>query len=346
MTTANDREATLRRALLSAAEYIEPTPGGLERIQERLGRPRPLLVAQLEAAWTVLLMRAPDVIEAIRCRAAKVLGLVWDRFGPKPVPRQGPQWLSWLRPLVAMSVAVFVLGAGVYIGLANPQGGRGVSYGSMPGAGGSNPVGGAQSGSGTTDGGGSRSTYPTAPSSPGSSPSCTPSLSPFRPGQVSPAPSIQPGSATPTPSDSTPSPSPTTPSNSTSTSPSASTPPSSENSGAAPQAGVTSGIPAAGGNAGTSDTGLSGSLGTTHTARHSAGNLSASQSASPSPGQAGKSLASNNSQKNNPCQTPKPKRQHKKKTSLTRIVRLTSPRVALIKLTQTRPGRPAAAKLD
>ena len=35
MTTASEREAALRRALLSAAEYIEPTPGGLERIQER-----------------------------------------------------------------------------------------------------------------------------------------------------------------------------------------------------------------------------------------------------------------------------------------------------------------------
>jgi len=49
MSTASEREAALRRALQSAAEYIEPAPGGLERIHERLRRPRPVLVAWLEA---------------------------------------------------------------------------------------------------------------------------------------------------------------------------------------------------------------------------------------------------------------------------------------------------------
>ncbi|HKD88778.1 MAG TPA: hypothetical protein VKB62_09630 [Streptosporangiaceae bacterium] len=331
MSTANEREAALRRALLSAAEYIEPAPGGLERIQGRLGRPRPPLVARLEAAWTVVQMRAPDVIEAIRRRAAKVLRLVWERFGPDSAPRQGPRWLNWLRPLVAMSVAVFVIGAGVYIGLASPEGSivptDGVPVGT-PGSGGSQPGGPGHGGQGAPAGNGSLPGDLTAPSQSGS-PSCSPSLTPYNPGHVSSGAPIVSGSPTPNPSGSTTPPPSPTPSTSTSSDPSNSTAPS----GAAPGAGLTSGNPGANAGTGTgaSNGGVSGSLRTHHTARHST-----SQSAAPS---SGTNQPSSNGPKYNPCASKSSGTHHKTTTSAS-----TAPQTSA-KLTQTQPGKAVAAKL-
>lgn len=86
MSTASEREVALRRALMSAAAQVEPAPGGLERIQARLGRPHPLPVAWLFAAWTGLVMRAPDAMAAMRRSAASALQLVADRFGPRSAP--------------------------------------------------------------------------------------------------------------------------------------------------------------------------------------------------------------------------------------------------------------------
>ena len=60
MSTLNEREAALRRALQSAAASIETAPDGLERIQARLRRPRPVVIAWLEAAWTDIYLRAQD----------------------------------------------------------------------------------------------------------------------------------------------------------------------------------------------------------------------------------------------------------------------------------------------
>ena len=44
-----EQEEILRRALHAAADAIEPAADGLERIRERLSRPRPLAVAWLLA---------------------------------------------------------------------------------------------------------------------------------------------------------------------------------------------------------------------------------------------------------------------------------------------------------
>jgi hypothetical protein len=254
MSTASEREAALRRALLRAAEQIEPAPGGLERIQVRLRRPRPALLAWIEAAWTALVMRAPDVIEAVRRRSVNVARLVWERFGPKSAPGPGPHRLSWVRPLVAMSVAVFVLGGGVYVALQSVSSTISPTNGVAPGA----PAGGAShtgsrgpSGShGTTDGQASRSSRPSAPSSPRPSTSCTPrTAAPFKTSTVSPDSPID--SSTPAPTTSSPtttttSPSPS-PSDTGSPAPSDSTTPSSGGSASTPDAGTATENPASAG---------------------------------------------------------------------------------------------------
>jgi hypothetical protein len=330
MNTPSEREAALRRALLSAAEQIEPTPGGLERIQARLARPRPLPVAWLGAAWTLVVMRSPDVIEAIRRRAAKVLGLVWERFGPRsvPGPGNGPQQLSWLRPLVAMSVAVFVIGAGIYVGLASPAAifaTGGVSPGAQ-GGGGPHPGGSARSGQGKADGSASGPAYSVTPGSSGSSTACPTSVPRFQ----GPPKSSSSRPTTPSTSPSTPSPSPSSPSPSVSpsSSPGDSTPPTS-GSVASPEAGQASANPTL--------LGSGTSTGTTDSAR---GGTSATKSGSTARSKNG---SSDNSQNDTSCPTTTSGRKHHKKTS---TARLTSAQLARAKRTQTSPGGAVEAKLD
>jgi hypothetical protein len=116
MSTHSEHEAVLRRALLQAAESIEPASDGLERIQARLRRPRPLVVAWIEAVWTDVFLRAPAGLQAAGRQLVAALRRAWERIGPTSEPGQGRP-LSWLRPLVAMSVAIFVIGVGAYVGL-------------------------------------------------------------------------------------------------------------------------------------------------------------------------------------------------------------------------------------
>ena len=331
MSTPREREAALRRALLSAAEQIEPAPGGLERIQARLGRPRPAAIAWLEAAWTVLVMRAPDVIEAVRRRSANLLQLVWERFGPKSAAGTGRHWLSWLRPLVAMTVAVFVLGGGVYVALRSVSSTISPTDGLLGSAqgGGSHSANPAGSGRGTPDGNGSRSVGPSATSSARRSSACSPSPTPYNSGHASTGPPIQ----TPTPTGTTsksssPSTSPS-PSPGTSSPGSSSPPPSSGGSVASPAAGVANGSPAATGGDATTGTN------TTHSTHHGAGSGNATQTPVPSHAATGPSV---NVQKL-PCQAQKSTSRHKK-TSKTRLT------TAKLPGTKTQPGKTVAAKLD
>ena len=203
MSTASEREAALRRALLSAAAQIEPAPGGLQRIQARLGRPRPLPVAWLTAAWTALVMRAPDVFEAMRRSGASALRLVVERFGPRSAADAGSQRLSWLRPLAAMSVAVFVLGAAVYLGLA----GTGAIFATDSGASGASSNGTTHPGTHPRSGGpsvlgtGSPTAFPGGSGSP--SPTCSPPVSRFKAAQPTTGASTPSSTSSASPSDST-----------------------------------------------------------------------------------------------------------------------------------------------
>jgi hypothetical protein len=346
MSTASEREAALRRALQSAAEYIEPAPGGLERIQNRLRRPRPVLVAWLEAAWTVVMMRAPDVIDAVRRLTVKMLRPVWDRFGPKAAARPGP--LRWLRPLTAMSVAVFVVGASVYVGLESSTGAFtiGASLGGQ-GLTGTHPGARSSSGGGTAYGNGSPSSFPVTSSSPGSTPACSKSSGTAQYSAPPPGSSTSPPSSSSAPATSTgPSTGSTSPSPSDSTTPDPGSSSPSADSGAASDAGQTDAgqtngnLISAGANAGTgtgaSDTGVNGGP-----ARRSTGNTNASQSAAPPHAATRNGKPAASSPKYDPCHTPKPASRHTKKASSPSTATQTS-----AELGHTQPGRAVAAKLD
>ena len=114
MSTLNEREAVLRRALLAAAEQVEPAGDGLERIHARMRRPRPLGIAWIEAVSTDLFLRRPVFLQTAFEQVARAGRLAWERFAPRTEPgTQRP--LNWMRPLAAMSVSVFVIAVGAYV---------------------------------------------------------------------------------------------------------------------------------------------------------------------------------------------------------------------------------------
>src|SRR5262249_57443118 len=84
--TPSEQEEALRRALHAVADTIEPAPDGLERIRERLSRPRPLAVAWLMAGWTGLAQPMLLWKEPVRAGAA---GRMSERLG------------TWLHPAIA-----------------------------------------------------------------------------------------------------------------------------------------------------------------------------------------------------------------------------------------------------
>jgi hypothetical protein len=92
--TPSEQEEVLRRALHAVADTIEPAADGLERIRERLSRPRPLAVAWLMAGWTglaqPLLLRMEPVL-------AELAG------------RMSGQLRMWLRPAVEWLLAAIRL---------------------------------------------------------------------------------------------------------------------------------------------------------------------------------------------------------------------------------------------
>jgi hypothetical protein len=121
----NEHERALRDALRAAAQQIEPRADGLERIQARLRRPHPLPVAWLLAAWNQLELRLPDGLRAAGGRLGEELGLVSRQFMPdsgrRGTSHPGRSWLGWARPVAAMSTAVFIVAAVVYMAIKVPQ---------------------------------------------------------------------------------------------------------------------------------------------------------------------------------------------------------------------------------
>lgn len=215
MSTLSEREEALRRALFSAAQSIEPAADGLDRIRARLGTPRSAPLAWIEGAWSGLLRRSPAFVQDFGRWLARWAAVVWERFGPTisgSHRRSGP--LSWLRPAVAMTVAIFVVAAGAYVafntsdfinstaGLNSQNSGTGPGSKTGPGSGLSKTA--SPFGS---------SGVPTGTPAASSSPTCSPKPSgtlkaPPRSG--SPAPSgtsTGTGSPSPSPSSSSPSPS-------------------------------------------------------------------------------------------------------------------------------------------
>jgi hypothetical protein len=222
-----DYEA-FRRALHAAAEQVEPAGDGLGRIQTRVRhrRPMPWPLAWVDVALTRLSLRIPDGVSSVWDKVALQLQAALERFLPAPArAMSGRLRLGWVRPVAAMSVAVFIVAAVVSMAIEVPQyvspqaatgpqqpGGSGggrvaggsagpgqseANSGSQSSAGGSNPI------SGTTN-------RPTCPKR-------RPTISP----ESSPPTSTGPASQTTSPS----------PSSSSSPSPSLSPTPSTSDSG-------------------------------------------------------------------------------------------------------------------
>ena len=115
--TPSEQEEILRRALHAVADTIEPAADGLERIRERLSRPRPLAVAWLLAGWTglaqPLLLRIEPVLAGAAGRLSdrlaewlrvmvRSLGTVAERLRPAGVRLH--LWAERLRPVGGLLV--------------------------------------------------------------------------------------------------------------------------------------------------------------------------------------------------------------------------------------------------
>src|SRR5580704_1935632 len=194
MSTLNEREAALRRALHAAADAFEPGSDGLQRIQSRLGRPRPIAVAWADAAWLDLRLWATAGLDAVLDLLGRGRRLAWQRFGPtqQRSGHRASRSFGWLRPLAALGVTVVIVAAGAYVAFdaqqaifpsssrsaGSPGGGSGAGGNANGGSGsteshtqsplGSGPVGASSS---ATDAGSGPTLAPTlAPSSTASAP--------------------------------------------------------------------------------------------------------------------------------------------------------------------------------
>ena len=245
MSTPNEREAALRRALLAAAEQVEPAGDGLQLIQARLRTPRPLAIAWLEGLWTDLAARLPGVVQTAFAAVASGLRFAWDRFTPASAPGEKARPASWLRPLAAMTVAVFVVATGAYVALSGSalNGSPSSHFGNGTNGGGGAGGGSSSSRSGGTGGGvqgtgtpGPGSSSPAGIVTNGPGCSASPSISSFKAPSSTPSVSVSTSSSpstSPTPTPTTSSPSPTSTTSSAPTGPGTSEAPAGNSSSAA-----------------------------------------------------------------------------------------------------------------
>lgn len=255
-----DFDAILRDALRAEAESVEPQGGGFDQIVSRLRRPLPLPIAWLMHAWSFLAVRVPadvaaaaewlaDVTRRVAAAARRHAGPAghwlaeaWrtaERFLPGPANRHGRRSrLGWLRPVAAMTFAIFVITAGVYAAID-------VSQNISPTNGGAGSVGSSQHG-GHSGGGvpASQSSASYAPGTAGPGGVIGPSQSSrCKTSTATPKPSSNPSSSpSPTTSPTSPSPTstPTSASPTTSSSPTQSSSPSPSATTSSPPPGSTS----------------------------------------------------------------------------------------------------------
>lgn len=254
MQLEHEYDDVLRRVLHAAADLVEPSADGLERIRARLTTPQPAVIAWLLAGYSDLirpalnwmqpalnwlrpvLVRLRPVLDRMRI----VLGPVIERFKPARPDAAHPQRrYAWLRPAAAMGTAVFVVAMGAFALTALPQvisssnvfvlpftGGGSADHAGAGGVNGhGNPLPGQQvfPTPGASGGQSPRTevapTCSTAPSPAPSGATASPSAS-TAPASASPSPSTPPASASPSPT--TPAPTSPSPSESPTPSPSAS----------------------------------------------------------------------------------------------------------------------------
>jgi hypothetical protein len=236
MTQRNhEYDEVLRRALRSAADLVEPSADGLERIRARLTRPRPEPLAWVMVWYGEAVRPVLGYLQPVLAWVQATLSPVIERFKPaKPDAAHPQRRYAWLRPAAAMGTAVVVVAMGAFALTALPQvisqsgafflpiisGGSGGNGASASPFGHGSPLTGGAPQTGATTGfqTGQTQQTPGCPRVKRSHP--VPSVSPST-GTSSPSPSSSPstspsptGSATPTPTPTdttTPSTSPSTP---------------------------------------------------------------------------------------------------------------------------------------
>lgn len=269
MNTLNrDYDDVLRRALHAAADSVQPSPDGLERIRARMKTPPVLsfasVVAWCQEAATIVVGWAAPLIRT----ALDAFWSVIDRFRPaSALPSEGGSRSGWIRPMVAMGTAIFVVAAGAFALLTLPHAispNNGSAFFSLPW---SHSTSGGSSGGGNSNAGGlsgNSSSQITGSASVPGSPSyasstapaasqCTPLIVPGK-GKSSSPPILSPTTSPPstsssppvtTPPDTTPPVSTTTPPASSTTPPASATPDpgsvSTPTPGSSSQAGSTAG---------------------------------------------------------------------------------------------------------
>ena len=195
-----DREDLLRRALHAAADSVEPSDDGLERIRARLRAPHPRPVAWMMAAYSEMPRRALGALDSGWVWLHTVLGTAHERWRARPgAPhrwaRQAPASLATAvitaALLVAMSASALTLRqtfvhAGAPIRAAEGSGSIGAGGPGLNGNG-SQFSSGGRAVTGTTPSTPSRSTRPSSPATPspaaslGSLATPSPSASPSSP---------------------------------------------------------------------------------------------------------------------------------------------------------------------
>ena len=236
-----DHEDLLRRALHAAADSVEPSDDGLERIRARLRAPYPRPVAWMMAAYSEMPRRALGALRSGWVWLRTVLGTADERWRARPgtlhpQARLAPAGLATAMItaalLVAMTASALTLRqtfvhAGVPIRAAEGSGPSGAGGPGLNGNG-SQFSSGGQAVTGTTPSTPSRSTRPSSPPTPiaSASPSSLATPSPTA------SPSSPPSASWPTgPSSPGALSSPTNPSSPASISPSSSTAPGQSVSG-------------------------------------------------------------------------------------------------------------------
>jgi hypothetical protein len=118
----HDYEDVLRHALRAAAESVEPSGDGLQRIRERLG-PSPMLSFASVTTWySDAALRFTGWAEPAIAAFFDFFWATIDRFRPPAAaPGHTRPRLGWLRPVAAMGTAIFVVAAGAFAIMTLPQ---------------------------------------------------------------------------------------------------------------------------------------------------------------------------------------------------------------------------------
>lgn len=202
MTAHFDHEAILRAHLRAAANSLEPSDDGLERIRARLRQPRSVS-ARLRAAYTEIVMHTPTRLQDMVYQLADWIRLATERFAPTQTPgRHRSRTQGLLRPLAAMAVVMFIVAAGTYVAID-------ASTAIFPSSSSNAPSGGPNAGghSGGAANGSSHASGTRGPAGTGTRRAAAPSCKPTSPTTttttpaVPPAPSASP-SDNPSPTDS------------------------------------------------------------------------------------------------------------------------------------------------